>query len=145
MNKLYIVIFVMGLITASINSANGILAGQIGLLESVVIIHIIGLLMSSFYYFLFEKDKSRSLISVFKSKPYLLAGGLIGSVAVVSISYAVQNIGVFLVSTALVSGQFIFSFFVDINGWFGFEKVPLTRRKMTSIGLMMAGVLFLMI
>lgn len=146
MNKtklLYFVIFIMGLMTAAINSANGILADKVGLLESVVVIHTIGLCLSSLYYLFLEKNKKRSLLAVFKIKPYLLLGGLVGSFAVVSISYAVQNIGVFLVSTALVAGQFIFSFFIDINGWFGFEKVALTKKKLLSIGLMLLGVVFL--
>lgn len=140
---LYFVIFIMGLITASINSANGLLAGHIGLLESVVVIHLIGLVVSSLYYLLLEKNKKRSLLKVVKSRPYLILGGFIGSFAVVSISFAVQSIGVFLVSTALISGQFIFSFFVDLNGWFGFEKVPMTKKKLLSISLMGLGVILL--
>lgn len=147
MNKisLYLLIFVMGIITANINAANGILADKIGLLESVLIIHLIGLCMSTLYFLLLEKDKKRSALALIKSKPYLLLGGLIGSFAVVSISYSVQNIGVLLVSTALIAGQFIFSFIVDMKGWFGFEKVQLTKSKLASIILMIVGVTLLTI
>lgn len=142
-NKLYFLIFIMGIFTASINSANGLLAGKVGLFESVIVVHIIGLCMSTLYFITLEKDKRRSILTVIKTKPYLILGGFIGSFAVVSISYSVQIIGVFLVSTALVAGQFICSFFIDINGWFGFEKVPLTKRKLVSITLMMVGVMLL--
>jgi bacterial/archaeal transporter family-2 protein len=142
---LYIVIFTMGFITAAINSVNAILADEIGLLESVVVVHIIGLCVSLLYYLFLEKNKKRSALALIKTKPYLLLGGLVGSFAVVSISYAVQNIGVFLVSMALVAGQFIFSFFIDVNGWFGFDKVALTKKKLLSITLMLTGVVFLIL
>lgn len=142
---LYIVIFIMGIITATINSANSILAGKIGLLESVVIVHAIGLVMSFIYFLVLEKEKRRSLLQVIITKPYLLLGGFIGSFAVVSISYSVPIIGVFLVSTALVAGQFILSFIIDVNGLFGFEKVPLTRRKLLSITIMLIGITLLSI
>lgn len=147
MNKssLYITIFIMGIITATINSANGILADKVGLFESVLVIHLIGLTMSTIYFIFLEKDKKRSAIELFKNKPQLFLGGLIGSVAVVSISYSVQSIGVFLVSTALIAGQFVFSFIIDMNGWFGFEKVTMTKQKIASIILMLAGVTLLTI
>lgn len=147
MNKgiLYVVIFVMGIITANINAANGIFADKIGLFESVLIIHLIGLFMSTLYYLFLEKDKKKSVLAMARKKPILLFGGLIGSFAVVSISFSVQQIGVFLVSTALVAGQFICSFIIDTKGWFGFEKVPLTRRKIASIIIMIVGVILLTI
>jgi transporter family-2 protein len=133
----------MGMITATINAANGILAGKIGLLESVVVVHTIGLLMSIFYYIVLEKDKSKSYLNVLRNKPYLALGGFIGSFAVVSISYAVQSIGVFIVSTALVVGQFVMSFIIDSQGLFGFRKQPLTKKKLLSITIMIVGVIFL--
>ncbi len=142
-NLLYVVIFIMGIITANINAANGMFADKIGLFESVLTIHLIGLVMSTIYFIFLDKDKSKSIIQMAKAKPYLLFGGLIGSFAVVSISFAVQNIGVFLVSTALVAGQFICSFVIDVNGWFGFEKVALTKKKVASIVIMLAGVTLL--
>lgn len=145
MNKvmLYTVIFIMGIITATINSANAVLASKVGLLESVVVVHVIGLIMSSIYFLLLEKNKKQSLIQVVITKPYLVLGGFIGSIAVVSISYSVQYIGVFLVSTALVAGQFILSFIIDVNGLFGFEKVPLTKKKLLSISIMIVGIILL--
>lgn len=141
MNKtaLYIIIFAMGIITATINSANGLLATKIGLFESVLVIHLIGLAVSCLYYLVLEKDKKASLLLVIKTKPYLVLGGFLGSFAVVSISYAVQSIGVFLVSTALIGGQFIFSFIIDMNGWFGFEKLTMNKQKIASIILMLLG------
>lgn len=145
MNKktLYILILIMGLITATINSANGILADKVGLFESVLVVHIIGTIVSIIYYILFEKNKDHSVLKLALKKPHLILGGFIGSFAVVSISYSVQNISVLIVSTALIAGQFIFSFFIDINGWFGFEKVTLTKRKILSLALMLGGVFLL--
>jgi len=147
MNKfaLYALIFIMGIITANINAANGIFATKVGLLESVLVIHLIGLTMSSIYFIFLEKNKKRSALALLKTKPYLLLGGFIGSFAVVSISFAVQNIGVLLVSTALIAGQFIFSFVIDMNGWFGFEKLELTKSKVASIIIMIGGVALLSI
>lgn len=145
MNKslLMITIFVMGMITASINSANSILSSYIGLLESTVFVHLVGLCVSTLYFIILEKDKKQSLLNVIKTKPYLILGGFVGSIAVVSISYAVQEIGVFVVSTALVAGQFIISFLIDVNGWFGFKKVPLTKRKILSISIMLLGIVLI--
>jgi len=142
-NILYIIIFIMGIITATINSANSMLADKVGLFESVLVVHLIGLTTSIIYYVFLEKDKKQSLMKVIKEKPYLILGGFIGSFAVVSISFSVQQIGVFLVSTALVAGQFVFSFIIDMKGWFGFEKVQMNKQKIASIILMLVGVMLL--
>jgi|GEM_PF-406092 len=142
-NILYVIIFIMGIITATINSANSMLADKVGLFESVLIVHLIGLTTSIIYYVLLEKNKKQSLMKVIKEKPYLILGGFIGSFAVVSISFSVQQIGVFLVSTALVAGQFVFSFIIDMKGWFGFEKVQMNKQKVASIILMLVGVMLL--
>ena len=143
--KLYTIIFIMGIFSAMINSANGILADRLGLLESVAIVHTIGFVMSILYFIILEKDKKRSVLKIIKTKPYLLLGGFIGSFAVVSISFSVQHIGVFLVSTALIAGQFICSFIIDTNGLFGFDKVPLTKQKLSSILIMLVGITLLSI
>lgn len=148
MNKnygLYIIIFIMGVITAAINGANGLLADQIGLFQSVVIIHMIGTLISVIYYLLLDKKNNGKVFSLLMKKPLLFTGGAIGAFAVVSISFAVQNIGVFLVSTALIVGQFIFSFIIDLKGWFGFEKLPITKEKIAALLMMASGVFLLII
>lgn len=145
MNKkiLFPLIVFMGILTASINGANGILANQVGLLESVMLIHFIGSVFSILYYIVLEKNKKKDIMALFKTKPYLFLGGFIGAFAVVSISFAVQNIGVFLVSTALIAGQFILSFVIDLKGWFGFEKLPITKEKIMAILLMCLGLVLL--
>lgn len=142
MSKLYIVIFVMGLLTAIINAANGSLAGHIGLLESTLWVHAIGLVTSFIYLLLMNRNK-QSVIKTAKAKPYLIFGGFIGSIAVVSISFALQTLGIFLVSTALIAGQFLFSFIVDTYGWFGFKKIPLTKKKALSLSLMIVGLVLI--
>ncbi len=147
MNKfvLYAFVLLLGILSALINSANGLLASNIGLLESIFIVHLIALIASIIYYVLLEKNKSRSIIKIIRTKPYLILGGFIGSFVVLVISYSVQHIGVLLVSTALVVGQFLLSFIIDTKGLFGFTKVPLTRRKIFSIVIMLIGVAFLSI
>lgn len=148
MNKksvLYMVIFFMGILTASINTANSLLANQIGLIESVLLIHLIGSFVAICYYVFLDKNKKKDLVDLIKRKPYLITGGAIGAFAVVSISYSIQHIGVFLVSTALIAGQFILSFFIDIKGWFGFEKLPLTKEKIGAITLMCFGLVLLVL
>ncbi len=142
---LYAIILIMGMITASINLANGLLADHIGLLESVVVIHIIGLIMSILYYLILEKNKKEKTLGIIKTKPYLILGGLLGSVAVVSVSFTILKIGVLLMSTAMIAGQFIFSFVIDAKGLFGFEKVPLTKKKILSIIIMLVGITLLTI
>ena len=141
--KIYTMVLILGIFSALINSANGILARHLGLLESVLLIHLIGLIMSTIYYVFLDKNKKKSLFSTIKKKPYLILGGFVGYFAVVSISFSVQYIGIFLVSTALVAGQFICSFFIDINGLFGFEKIPLSKRKILSITVMLIGIILL--
>lgn len=142
MNKptLFVTIFIMGIITATINSANAQLADHVGLFESVLFIHCVGSVVSILYYLLLEKNKNQSLLNVIKTKPYKILGGFIGSAAVVSISFAVQNASVLVVSTALIAGQFILSFIIDWQGWFGFEKLDMSKRKLVSIMIMLAGV-----
>lgn len=143
--KLYLIILIMGVFTATINGANAQLASHIGLLRSVLYIHLIGLTTSIVYFKIFNKNKAVSIKSILQKKPILLMGGFIGSFAVVLISFQVQQIGIFLVSTGIVAGQFIASFFIDHLGLFGFEKVQIGKRQLTAMALMTSGVCFLMI
>lgn len=149
MNKrpwlLYFTIFFMGTITASLNLANGFLAKHIGLLESVVVIHIVGLTTSIIYYLILERNKSEHTLGIIKTKPYLCIGGFLGSMAVVSVSFTILKIGALLLSTSLIAGQFVFSFVIDAKGLFGFAKVPLTKKKVASIALMLVGITLLIL
>ncbi|MBN2794207.1 MAG: DMT family transporter [Clostridia bacterium] len=143
--KLYLIILVMGVFTATINGANAQLANHLGLLPSVLMIHLIGLSTSLLYFRWFNKGKYVSVRTILKKQPYLLLGGFIGSFAVVLISYQVQQVGVFLVSTGIIAGQFLASFFIDHFGWFGFEKVKMGKQQFIAMAMMSSGVCCLML
>jgi len=147
MNKkkvgLYLIIFVMGGMSAVMNSSNGFLSGYIGLIESVLFVHLVGLVMATILFITLGKKERNSIIEVFKRKPYIFLGGVIGSVAVISVSYGIQNIGVFLVSMGLITGQFFSSLIIDFNGLFGFKKVRITKAKVASVVVMALGVIMI--
>jgi len=144
-NKLYLIIFVMGCMGAVMNSANGYLSAEIGLVQSSLFVHSAGLVVSFLLYKILDKRGNDHIMSLIKAKPYLFLGGVLGAFAVVTVSVGIIEIGVFSTSMALIAGQFISALIIDYFGWFGFEKVEFNKYKVTSIGLMIIGVVLLSI
>lgn len=76
-------------------------------------------------------------------KPMYLMGGAFAAIIIFSNVTAIQQIGVTLSVSILMIAQLGLTFLVDINGWFGVEKLKMRLPQFIGIGMMVAGVVIL--
>lgn len=76
-------------------------------------------------------------------KPLYLIGGAFAAVIIFSNVTAIQKIGVTLSVSILMIAQLGLTFLIDINGWFGVEKLKMRIPQFIGIGMMIAGVVIL--
>ncbi len=74
------------------------------------------------------------------SQPWwMLTGGALGAVIVLSITIAGPRIGTTAVVGLLIAGQLVAATAIDRFGWFGFDKVSLDAPRILGIALLAAG------
>lgn len=76
-------------------------------------------------------------------KPLYLMGGAFAAVIIFSNVTAIQQIGVTLTVSILMIAQLGLTFLIDINGWFGVEKLKMRLPQFIGIGMMVTGVIIL--
>lgn len=148
MNKkslnIYPVLILMGIMTTLMNFFNSILASEIGLYYSGLIIHIVGLTISFVLFIALENKEHKPWASTFRENPLLFLGGVIGAASVLLVSYCISNIGMFATTVTMIAGQFFISFLIDSNGWFGFDKVRITLNKKIAVVSICFGIILIM-
>ena len=71
--------------------------------------------------------------------PWLLLGGAMSAVIVLSITVAGPRIGIVATSAILIAAQFALAAAIDRFGWFGVERAPISWQRMLGIALLAAG------
>ena len=127
---------VVGLAIASQTQFAGILGQYVGIMESVFVIHLGGLLASGIY-LLFIGGGS---IGAWRTAPtYTLLGGLLGVVIVGGYAFIVPRIGLASAITLTVATQLIFSAILSSLGAFGSIQQPLTVSRIAGILVLLIG------
>jgi transporter family-2 protein len=70
---------------------------------------------------------------------WLLLGGAMSAVIVLSITVAGPRIGVVATSALLIAAQFLLGAAIDRFGWFGFERAAVSWQRMLGLALLAAG------
>lgn len=141
--NLWIILFAMGIMTTLMSYFNSILSIGSGLFLSSVIIHGVGIIPSFILFIIYERKKVLSIKTTLVNKPLLFIGGFIGIAAVILCSYCINNVGVFITTMAILSGQLIFSLIIDTFGLFNFKKVKITKRKAVSMAILLIGIILI--
>jgi transporter family-2 protein len=116
--------------------ATGILGSRVGIMESVFIIHLGGLVLSAIV-LLFMWGGN---LAVWKSVPwYVLIGGLYGVIIIAAYSYAVPRIGLATTITLAVVAQLILSAIFDHYGFLGSVQHPFDVRRLIGLLVLFAG------
>jgi transporter family-2 protein len=110
---------------------------ELGLLESIFIIHIGGALLVGVPLLL----RGGGNLDHWRSLPWyaLLAGGC-GLVIIAAISYAIPRVGVAATVTLVVAGQLTLSTALDHFGWLGMDPRPLDLPRLIGIAVLFLGV-----
>ena len=77
----------------------------------------------------------------FTGPRWLLLGGVMSAVIVLSITVAGPRIGTVATTALLISGQFALAALIDRYGWFGVDRVALSWHRLLGLALLGAGAL----
>ncbi len=114
----------------------GILGARVGVMESVFIIHLGGLVLSALI-LLFMWGGN---MGAWKSVPwYILIGGAYGVVILATYSFAIPRIGLATTVTLAIVAQLILSAILDHYGFLGSVQHPLGLRRLIGMLVLLGG------
>lgn len=127
-----------GVAMAVQGSMNSGLAKVIGLLESTLIVHGTGTIVTFFLIFVFGLNKG-DFGKIGEAPWYFYLGGLIGVLITYGVVASIPKLGVASATTLIIVGQVSAAFLIDCLGLFGLERVPLVWYKLIGLGLLATG------
>ena len=114
----------------------GILGDRIGVMESVFIIHLGGLILSAIV-LLFMWGGN---LTAWRSVPwYILVGGLYGVIILATYSFAIPRIGLATTITLAIVAQLILSAILDHYGFLGSVQHSFDVRRLIGMLVLFAG------
>ena len=75
----------------------------------------------------------------FSGPKWMLLGGLMSAVIILSITIAGPRIGIVATTSLLIAGQFVLATAIDRFGWFGAEQIALGWPRLLGLALLAAG------
>lgn len=127
-----------GAVITFMNLINSKLSLVYGNNLSLIIIHMVGLICIIPF--------SIKKITRIKGIPlWTYLGGLIGILTIIFCNISIPVLGVTVQMSLSLLGQTLISTIIDHFGFFGFQKYPLTKNKLVSILLIIAGTVVMMI
>lgn len=130
-----------GVLIALMISFNGLLSQEIGNNESLIIIHLVGLIGTTII-FIISRNKLKSI----KGLPiYIFSGGAIGIFNVTLNNICFDKLGAALTISLGLMGQLIASMFIDHFGLLGVKQNKINIRKLTGITIMSIGIVVMIV
>ena len=128
---------VVGLAIAAQTQFAGVLGHHIGVMESVFIIHLGGLVAAGVYLLVLGGGN----LVAWRAAPWyvLLFGGLLGVVIVGGYAFVIPRIGLAPAITVAVAAQLIFSALLSHYGVLGAIQQPLTVSRIIGILVLLVG------
>ena len=128
----------IGIIITAMLSINGVLAGKIGNVLTLPIIHVAGLIVVSLVLIFINEKKNNNPVPF-----YLNGGGLIGISLVLMNNQCFDVLGASLTLSLGIIGQTFGSVLVDSTGFLGLKKYAFDKRKFSGYGLLLLGVIIM--
>jgi len=126
-----IIAVIAGASMAFQGSLNAVLGKYVGLLETTLIVHVVGLIVIGI---LFTFQLGEGGLAQATSAPwYTYIGGALGVVIIFGVAAAIPMAGVAKATTAIIVTQLTMAMLIDHFGWFGLEVLPFNLYK--GIGL----------
>jgi transporter family-2 protein len=126
---------IIGLLITIMVTFNGILSTYTDSYQSLLIIHIMGLI--TVIIILITKKQT---LKVSKNIPiYLFSGGLIGVLVVFLNNLCFNALGASLTLSLGVFGQLILASFIDHYGLFGLDVYKFKKKKILGFGIILLG------
>lgn len=130
--------FVAGLGGAVQIAVQARLSERIGSLEALTCAVVVAA-ASGFVVLLVARRSLDGLRLGFSGPKWMLLGGLMSAVIVLSITVAGPRIGVVATTAILIAAQFALATLIDRFGWFGVEAVAVSWSRIAGLSLLAAG------
>ena len=85
------------------------------------------------------RDRSSVTALMDVSPKYMLLGGVIGAFITVTVIKSMNSLGPAKAAMLIVISQLIIAYVIELLGWFGVEKQPLTMRKVAGMAIAIIG------
>ena len=126
--------FLNGVVVTLMNLINARLTEIFGNSFATVVIHVCGLLfISCFCLVRFER------IQLPKAPLWIWTGGFVGILTVLFSNMAFTNLNVTLATAAILAGQVTFGMIFDATGFMVSHRIPIGKRQLVSLGLILLG------
>ncbi len=131
------IVAVIGGLAIGVQSfSSGIIGSRVGVMESVFIIHLGGLVLSALILLLMRGGN----IGAWRSVPwYILIGGVYGVVILTAYSFAIPRIGLATTVTLAIVAQLILSAIFDHYGFLGSVQHDLNWQRGLGMLVLCAG------
>lgn len=131
----------IGILIAIMVTFNGTLANYTNQYQSILIIHIVGLI-AVIIILIFRKEK----FIIIKNIPiYLFTGGLIGVLMVFLNNLCFNFLGASLTLSLGIFGQLILACFIDHYGLFGLNTYKFKKKKIIGFLIILSGLVTMII
>ena len=130
--------FIAGLGGAVQIATQGRLGDRVGSLEALACAVVIGA-VATLVLVLVARRTFDGVREGFAAPKWMLLGGIMSVVIVLSITIAGPKIGIVATTAFLIVGQFGLATVIDRLGWFGVEQVPIGWARLTGLILLAVG------
>lgn len=140
MEKLFLGILysiLAGTIVSVQNVFSARVSDKLGMWETTLVVHIIGLIFALIMVFAFGNGNLKNVSEL--NKVYLL-GGVLGVLIIFGVANGVTLLGASLSISLMVIAQLFFATIIDTFGLFGTEKIPFDMTKLIGLAIMVVGV-----
>lgn len=119
-------------------AVQGRLSDRIGTIEALACASLIGGLVALLV-LLAARRSLDGIVRGIEGPKWMLLGGLMSAVIILSITVAGPRIGIVATTAVLIAAQFALGTLIDRFGWFGTEAVPLSWQRVAGLVLLAAG------
>jgi len=113
------------------------IAQKMGLLESVFIVHLGGVVVALVPLLIFQRGGK---LGEWRSLPwYVYLAGVLGLVIFAAVTYLIPQVGVTSTMMLIIVGQFIIGAVMDHFGWFEMAVRPFSFPKVIGLAVMLLG------
>jgi transporter family-2 protein len=116
----------------------GRFGSRVGVLEALTFATMVQLVLS-FTILLVARQGIGNLAGAFHAPKWMWAGGAMGLLVVLTITFAQPRIGTTATIGILIAGQLVMGAVIDRFGLFGVDQIAITWPRLLGIGLLGAG------
>ena len=116
----------------------GRFGSRVGVLEALTFATMVQLVLS-FSLLLVARRGIGNLGAAFEAPKWMWAGGAMGLLVVLTITFAQPRIGTTATIGILIAGQLVMGAVIDRFGLFGVDQIAITWPRLLGIGLLGAG------